>query len=62
MQSIPRIADRVARGSDDSHINKIAIKLSSKYPQSGMTLDAIVAEFRSVIASKRSLANTADEA
>jgi hypothetical protein len=42
-QAITRIAKRMARNDDKPNIDQLAIRLSSKYPQSGIALDEICA-------------------
>jgi hypothetical protein len=57
-RAIIRIANRAVRGGEAPNVDAIAIRLSSRYPQSGMTLEAIVAEIQGEIAKRREAGST----
>jgi hypothetical protein len=46
-QAISRLTERKANGESLFNVDAIAIRLSSRYPQSGMTIDQICAEITS---------------
>jgi hypothetical protein len=51
--AIVRIAKRAANGLSPPDVDDIAIRLSSRYPQSGMTIDEICSEIASVVEKER---------
>ena len=46
-RAIFRIAKRTGNGQSSPDVTGIALRLSSKYPQSGLTIDEICAEITS---------------
>jgi hypothetical protein len=59
-KAIIRIVKRAARNGDKPNIDELAIRLSSKYPQSGMTVDEICAEIVSHLSKERDHNTPAD--
>jgi len=57
---IRRLAKRKTSGGSPPNINDLAIKISSRYPQSGFTLDEICAELATMVANERA-ARSANE-
>lgn len=52
-QAILRLTKRKANDQSLSNVDDIALRLSSRYPQSGMTIDEICAEITSRLEQAR---------